>query len=95
MTTTNSVTGTMRLDDLAATAAAEGDWWNQDNPPESDLALPPRVIDALSRNGIETVEQLKAAGPVKLREMEHIGKQAFDQIVAMLRAFEKKNGNGG
>ena len=83
------------LSTLALDAAATGEWWKEgalEQRPE--LALPTRVLVILDNAGITTVEQLKAAGPAKLRELPHLGKQAFDQIIALLRAFDRQNGGG-
>ena len=50
------------------------DWWKEgaDDKPNA-LELPTRVLKALENEGILTVEQLKAAGPARLRRIEHIG----------------------
>jgi len=94
MTEQTSTTHT-NLATLAADAAATGEWWKEgalEHRPE--LALPPRVLTILDNAGITTVEQLKAAGPARLREMEGIGKLGFDQIVELLRALDRQNGGG-
>jgi hypothetical protein len=82
---------------LAERASASGDWWKENATPETpDLVLPGRVLAALADAGIETVEQLKAAGPQKIRGLDKIGPQAFEQIVALLRALDREaNGGGG
>ena len=94
MTEQTSTTKT-KLADLAADAAATGEWWKEgalEHRPE--LALPTRVLVILDNAGITTVEQLKAAGPARLRELPNLGKQAFEQIIEMLRAFDRHQ-NGG
>ena len=94
MTTQTTTTGT-KLADLAADAQATGEWWQEgalEHRPE--LALPTRVLVILDNAGITTVEQLKAAGPARLRELPNLGKQAFEQIIDMLRAFDR-HANGG
>jgi hypothetical protein len=50
------------------------------------------VLACLANAGITTVEQLKAAGPHRLRLIEGIGKLGFDQIIDMLRALDRANG---
>ena len=52
------------------------------------------MLTILDNAGITTVEQLKAAGPARLRELPHLGKQAFEQIIELLRAFDRQQ-NGG
>jgi DNA-directed RNA polymerase alpha subunit len=92
---TNQTTTGTSLATLAADAQATGDWWKEgalEHRPE--LALPTRVLAILDNAGIRTVEQLKAAGPARLRELPNLGKQAFEQIVEMLRAFDQQQ-NGG
>jgi DNA-directed RNA polymerase alpha subunit len=89
------MTNQTNLAALAIDASAFGEWWKEgalEHRPE--LVLPTRVLTVLDNAGITTVEQLKAAGPAKLREMPHLGKQAFDQIIALLRAFDRQNGGG-
>lgn len=89
------ITDTTTLAALAEHAAASGAWWDEkiiDQP--NELELPTRVLVALGNAGIHTVAQLKAAGPIKLREVPHLGKQAFDQIIALLRALDRQNGGG-
>jgi hypothetical protein len=81
---------------LAERASASGDWWKENATPETpDLVLPTRVIVALENAGIETVEQLKTAGPQKIRGLDKIGPQAFEQIVALLRALDRESNGGG
>lgn len=83
---------TTPLSSLAERAAANGEWWREDALDQpSALALPPRVLGILGKAGITTVEQLKAAGPAKLRELPHLGKQAFEQIIELLRALDRQN----
>ena len=89
------VNATTSLAALAIDAAATGEWWKEgalEHRPE--LALPTRVLAILDNAGITTVEQLKAAGPTRLRELEGIGKLGFDQIVELLRALDRQP-NGG
>jgi DNA-directed RNA polymerase alpha subunit len=81
------------LSALAERAAANGAWWNEDALDQhNDLELPTRVLVALENAGITTVEELKAAGPHRLRKLEGVGKQGFDQIIALLRALDRQNG---
>lgn len=94
-TTTQTTTTGTSLAALATDAAASGNWWEEgalEHRPE--LALPTRVLALLDNAGITTVEQLKAAGPARLRELPHLGKQAFEQIIELLRAFDRQQ-NGG
>ncbi|RXG91545.1 DNA-directed RNA polymerase subunit alpha C-terminal domain-containing protein [Bradyrhizobium zhanjiangense] len=94
MTDQTEQTGTS-LAALAENAAASGAWWTQDAlETRSPLELPTRVLNILDNAGIRTVDQLKAQGPQKLRKLEGIGKQGFEQIVALLRALDRQ-ANGG
>lgn len=87
---------TTPLSALAERATASGAWWQEDALDQRrELALPTRVLVALDSAGIRTVEELKAAGPTKLRQLPHIGKQAFEQIVDLLRALDRESANGG
>jgi hypothetical protein len=95
MTEQNIPTHPTALSSLAEHAAASGAWWHEsalDQP--NAMALPPRVLHRLDKAGIHTVEQLKAAGPHKLRNLDGIGKLAFDQIIELLRALDRQ-ANGG
>lgn len=86
---------TTQLSSLAEMAAANSGWWKADAlDRRSELELPPRVLHVLDSAGIRTVEDLKAAGPHKLRKLDGIGKLGFEQIVALLRAFDRQ-ANGG
>lgn len=83
-----TITNDTSLSALAERAAATGNWWEEDALDHRNaLALPTRVLVVLENAGITTVEELKAAGPTKLRELEGIGKLAFNQIVILLRAL--------
>lgn len=80
---------------LAERAVASGDWWKEGALEKPNvLELPTRVMVALENAGITTVEQLKAAGPNKLRELDGVGKGGFEQIVALLRELDRQNGGG-
>jgi hypothetical protein len=84
---------TTQLSALAERASASGNWWQEDTlDRSSDLVLPTRVIRVLENAGITTVEQLKAAGPHRLRELAGIGKLGFEQIIGLLRALDRANG---
>jgi len=90
---TTPATSATPLSTLAETAVASGEWWKEDSLGQrSDLELPTRVLVALENAGITTVEQLRAAGPHKLRELEGLGKLGFEQIVTLLRALDRQNG---
>jgi DNA-directed RNA polymerase alpha subunit len=79
------------LSSLAERAAADSAWWKA--PDERNaLELPTRVLHVLDNAGITTIEQLKAAGPNRLRKLEGIGKLGFQQIVDLLRALDAENG---
>lgn len=87
------ITQNTPLSALAEQANASGEWWKEDALGKpNELELPTRVLVALGNAGIHTVEQLKAAGPHRLRQIEHIGKLGFDQIIALLRALDRQNG---
>ena len=92
--TDQTTTGTT-LASVVEKALATGAWWEEnklDQP--SELVLPTRILVTLGNAGINTVEELKAAGPQKLREIPHLGKGAFEQIVAFLRALDRQKGGG-
>jgi len=83
------------LSSLAEKANASGEWWKEGAlDKRNEMELPTRVIVALENAGINTLEELKAAGPAKLRRIEHIGKLGFQQIVDLLRAVDRQNGGG-
>jgi DNA-directed RNA polymerase alpha subunit len=80
---------------LAEQAIASDAWWKEDALDQrNELALPKRVLVILDKAGIRTVEELKAAGPSRLRKLEGIGKLAFEQIIELLRALDRQ-ANGG
>ena len=92
---TNQTPTSTTLASVAEKAAANGNWWSEDRLDKpSELVLPTRILAALENVGINTVEDLKAAGPAKLREIPHLGKGAFEQIIEFLRALDRLN-NGG
>lgn len=83
------------LSKIAQSFVAAGEWWKEGALGEpNDLELPTRVLVALEHAGIRTVEELKKAGPHKLRELEGLGKGGFEQIVKLLRALDRQNGGG-
>jgi len=85
------ITNATKLADVAERAACAAEWWKESALEQpNDLVLPTRLMVVLDNAGITTVEQLKAAGPTKLQNLPHIGKQGFQQIVAMLRAFDRQ-----
>jgi len=91
---TTTTKGT-KLTDIAERATASSDWWKEgalEKPSEFELST--RVLAALDSAGIRTIEELKQAGPRKLRELEGIGKGGFEQIVTLLRALDRQS-NGG
>lgn len=90
---TEQTTHPTTLATLGEQAAANSCWW-QDEDHRSDLELSTRVLTALENAGITTVEQLKAAGPHKLRKLDGIGKNAFEEIIELLRALDRQ-ANGG
>jgi hypothetical protein len=81
------------LAELAMRAAASGPWWREGKR-HSDLELPSRVLTVLDNAGICTVEELKAAGPYRLANIEGLGKHGMDQIIALLRALDPTDGGG-
>lgn len=95
MSDQNTTTATP-LSALAERAAASGSWWQETSLDQrSELALPTRVLVALDNAGIRTVEELKAAGPNRLRQLEGVGKLGFQQIVDLLRALDREANGGG
>ena len=88
-----SVNDGMKLSDLAVRAVASGAWWKHDTAEPNALALPTRVLVALDNAGITTVEQLKEAGPHKLRQLTGLGRHGFEKIIELLRALDNQ-GNG-
>jgi DNA-directed RNA polymerase alpha subunit len=95
MSEQNTTTATP-LSALAERANASGAWWKADALDQrSELELPTRVLVLLENAGITTVEQLKAAGPNRLRQLEGIGNLAFNQIIDLLRALDRESANGG
>ena len=83
------------LSSLAERANSSGDWWKEGALDQRNaLELPTRVLHILDNAGINTVEQLKAAGPDKLRKLEGLGKLGFSQIVELLRELDRQS-NGG
>jgi hypothetical protein len=93
MTEQNTTATATPLSALAERAASSGSWWKADALEQrSELELPMRVLRVLESAGIATVEQLKAAGPHRLRELEGIGKLGFQQIIDLLRALDRQNG---
>ena len=92
MTEQNTTTATP-LSALAERAAASSSWWKADALEQrSELELPTRVLHVLKNAGITTVEELKAAGPHRLRVLDGIGKLGFQQIIALLQALDRANG---
>jgi hypothetical protein len=89
----DTITPTTPLSDLVHHDAAIANWWDEPDK-RSELELPGRVIASLGAAGIHTVEQLKAAGPHRLRMLEGIGKLGFSQIVNLLRCLDRQNGGG-
>jgi DNA-directed RNA polymerase alpha subunit len=88
-------TSLTKLSEIAEQANASGAWWKSGALDErSELELPARVLKVLESAGISTVEQLKAAGPQRLRKLEGIGKLGFTQIIELLRALDRQ-ANGG
>jgi hypothetical protein len=83
-----------KLATLAEQATASSAWWKEEAlTAPSALALPTRVLVALDNAGISTVEQLKQAGPHRLRRLEGLGRHGFEKIIGLLRALDTQ-GNG-
>jgi DNA-directed RNA polymerase alpha subunit len=90
------ITNNTTLASLAKHANANGEWWKEGALDQRNaLELPTRVLVALENAGITTVEELRKAGPNVLREIPHLGKQAFDQIIELLRALDRETNGGG
>lgn len=51
--------------------------------------LASRIANALSRNGISTIDELKAISPERIRNMRNIGKESFE-IIMRIRGEVKK-----
>ena len=86
-------TNLTKLSEIAEQANASGAWWKSGALDErSELALPTRVLKVLENAGIMTVEQLKAAGPSRLRKLEGLGKLGFNQIIELLVRSIAQNG---
>ena len=86
-------TNLTKLTEIAEQANASGAWGKSGALDErSELELPTRVLKVLENAGIMTVEQLKAAGPSRLRKLEGLGKFGFNQIIELLRALDRQNG---
>jgi DNA-directed RNA polymerase alpha subunit len=95
MSEQNTPTAATPLSALAERANSSGAWWKADALDQrSELELPTRVLVVLENAGITTVEQLKAAGPNRLRQLEGIGKLAFNQIIDLLRALDRQPDGG-
>ena len=95
MTNQATYTADTPLSALAEKAVATDAWWQEDKLDQhNELELPTRVLVALANAGIHTVEQLRAAGPHRLRELPHVGKLGFQQIIGCLRALDRQNGGG-
>ena len=77
MSEQNTPTAATPLSALAERANSSDAWWKADALDQrSELELPTRVLVVLENAGITTVEQLKAAGPNRLRQLEGIGRKA-------------------
>jgi DNA-directed RNA polymerase alpha subunit len=86
-----AITNETTLASLAKRANASGEWWKESALKQRNvLELPTRVLVVLENAGITTVEQLKNAGPNTLREIPHLGKGGFQQIIDMLRALDRE-----
>jgi DNA-directed RNA polymerase alpha subunit len=91
--TEQNTTAATPLSALAERAAASSSWWKAEALEQrSELELPTRVLHVLENAGITTVEELKAAGPHRLRVLDGIGKLGFQQIIALLQALDRANG---
>jgi DNA-directed RNA polymerase alpha subunit len=92
MTAEQTTTGTS-LASLAEQGAATGNWWTEEAQQQhNDLELSTHVLRALDNAGITTVEQLKAAGSLRLSKLDGIGKGGMQEIINLLRALDRQNG---
>jgi DNA-directed RNA polymerase alpha subunit len=90
------ISNSTTLASLAKHANANGEWWKEGAlDGRHALELPTRVLVALENAGITTVEQLKKAGPNVLREIPHLGKLGFTQIIELLRELDRQTNGGG
>jgi hypothetical protein len=84
-----------KLSTLAEQATANSAWWKEEVLTQpSAFALPTRVLVELDSAGITTVEQLKQAGPHRLRRLDGLGRNGFEKIVELLRALDRQSNNG-
>ena len=78
MSEISSDTNLTRLSVLAEQATAKANGGKMDALDQRhELALPTRVLAILDNAGITTVEQLKTAGPHRLRKLDGLGKLGF------------------
>jgi hypothetical protein len=62
------------------------EWWKE--PPEAIGNLSPHIVDKLVAGGITTIEQVREAGPIRLLEVDGIGRVALEEIRAWLRSLD-------
>jgi DNA integrity scanning protein DisA with diadenylate cyclase activity len=66
------------------------EWWKEPSP-EIDR-LSPHIVDKLVAAGISTIAQVREAGPLKLMEVDGIGKVALEEIRTWLRSLDSDEG---
>jgi hypothetical protein len=64
------------------------EWWREEH---SDW-LPPKMVKRLTDAGINTVGEVRSAGPERLLEIDGIGQSALKKIKSWLRALDERSG---
>jgi hypothetical protein len=91
MTTTE--TNTHRAPPTAPSHQGGPRWWWDELPNELD-GLPEHIARKLVAAGITSADQVRSAGPGKLREVDGIGNVAFADIKQWLRDLDTGGSDG-
>jgi NAD-dependent DNA ligase len=59
------------------------------------VALPEHIVDKLVAAGFNTVEDVRAADPKKIRLIEGIGRVAFEEIKTWLQSLDDEESGDG
>jgi DNA integrity scanning protein DisA with diadenylate cyclase activity len=62
------------------------EWWKE--PPEAISNLSPHIVDKLVAGGFNDIQSVREAGPLKLMEVEGIGRVALEEIRTWLRSLD-------